>query len=91
MRFTRWDNTSAVHGPSPTVHPPRREGVHRRGREVLDLELGPYLYDDDNEGREIKAVSSGVGAHTGWVAIEYRDDGPSRWVREKAVVSLRTL
>jgi hypothetical protein len=44
---------------------------------LLDLELGPYLYDD-NEGREIKAVWSGVGAHTGWIAIEYRDDGPKR-------------
>jgi hypothetical protein len=58
---------------------------------LLDLELGPHLYDDDNEGREIKAVSSGVGAHTGWIAIEYRDDGPSRWVRARAVVSLRIL
>jgi hypothetical protein len=58
---------------------------------LLDLELGPRLFDNDNEGREIKAVSSGVGAQTGWIAIEYRDDGPSRWVREKAVVSLRTL
>lgn len=58
---------------------------------LLDLELGPYLYDDDNEGREIKAVWSGVGAHTGWIAIEYRDDDPKRWVREKVVVSLRTL
>ena len=58
---------------------------------LLDLELGPHLYDDDNEGREIKAVSSGVGARAGWIAIEYRDDGPKRWVREKAVVSLRTF
>jgi hypothetical protein len=57
---------------------------------LLDLELGP-LYDDDNEGREIMDVSSGVGARAGWIAIEYRDDGPIRWVREKAVVSLRTL
>jgi hypothetical protein len=42
---------------------------------LLDLERGPYLYDDDNEGREVKAVSSGVGAHTGWIAIEYRGCG----------------
>jgi len=58
---------------------------------LLDLELVRYLYDDDNEGREIKAVSSCVGDHQGWIAIQYRDDGPSRWVRVNAKVSLRTL
>ena len=73
-------------------------GCERRGMreftvaavKLLDLELGPYLYDDDNEGREIMAVWSGVGALTGWIGIEYRDGGPKRWVRARAVVSLRT-
>jgi hypothetical protein len=35
---------------------------------LLDLELGPCLYDDDNEGREIKAVWSGSPSSTATTA-----------------------